>query len=112
MTKFVRAFVFITKIVGILFIILGLFFPGLIPRQKTSTQFRNTSQLQQNPASTTRVNTQPRVASSGSITGTDTRTGVGMAKRTSFPDVPRENIKTVALPIDLPVSDEVKTEEP
>ena len=112
MTKFVLAFVFITTIVGILFVILGLFFPGLIPRQKTSTQFRDTSQLRQNPASTTRVMTQPRVASSGSVTGTDTRTGVGMAKRTSFPDVPRENIKTVALPIDLPVSDEVKTEEP
>jgi hypothetical protein len=112
LTRLVLAFVIVTIIIGLLFIFVGLFFPGLIPRQKTKAQFRDTSQPRQNPVPTTRNHAQPRVASTGSVAGTGTRAGVGAVKRTSFPDVPRESIKTVALPVDAPVSDDVKNEEP
>ena len=112
LTRFVLAFVFITMFLGLLVIFLGLFFPGLIPRQKTRTQFRDTSQLRQNPVSTTRNSTQSSVVLTRSIPGTVTKSGVGVVKRTSFPDVPRETIKTVALPDDVPANGDVKTEEP
>lgn len=112
LTRFVLTFVFITMFLGLLVIFLGLFFPGLIPRQKTRTQFRDTPQLRQNPASTTRNNTQTRVAPTRSNPGMGTESGVGLAKRTSFPDTPRETIKTIALPDDVPVNGDVKTEEP
>ena len=112
LTKLVLALLMVLLIVGLLFLVIAFVFPGLIPRQKTKTQFRGTSQTRQNPVSTTHNHAQPRVASTGSAAGINTRTDALEAKRTSFPDVPRESIKTVPLPVDAPVIEDVKTEEP
>lgn len=112
LTRLVLAFVIVTIIVGLLFLVIAIFFPGLIPRQKTKTQFRDTSRPRQNPSSMTRTQAPPRVASTGSAAGINTRTDALEAKRTSFSDVPRESIKTFSLPVDEPVIEDEKTEEP